>query len=136
MNSTQLKKLLKQVQTGKLTIQDALLQLRTLPYEDIGFASIDHHRSLRQGFPEVIFCEGKSKTQITDIARKLLKKGNPLLATRATPEIARALRRGVSAEELRSIAVEHGMTTMTTHGIYRAAVGETSITEVMRVAGN
>jgi len=93
MNSAQLKKLLKQVQSRKLTIQEALHQLRTLPYEDIGFASIDHHRALRQGFPEVIFCEGKTKTQITDIARTLLKKGNPLLATRATPEIARALKR-------------------------------------------
>jgi len=93
MNSTQLKKLLKQVQTGKLTIEKALQQLRSLPYEDIGFASIDHHRSLRQGFPEVIFCEGKTKTQITDIARKLLNKGNPLLATRVTPEVARAIKR-------------------------------------------
>lgn len=93
MNSAHLKKLLKEVQTGKFTIEEALQRLRTLPYEDIGFASIDHHRSLRQGFPEVIFCEGKTKTQITDIARKLLKKGNPLLATRVTPEIARALKR-------------------------------------------
>jgi NCAIR mutase (PurE)-related protein len=93
MNSVQLKKLLKQVQTGKVTIQEALQQLRTLPYEDIGFASIDHHRSLRQGFPEVIFCEGKTKIQITEIARKLLKKGNPLLATRVTPEVARAIKR-------------------------------------------
>lgn len=93
MNSARLKKLLKQVQAGKITLQEALHQLRTLPYEDIGFASIDHHRSLRQGFPEVIFCEGKTKTQITDIARKLLNKGKPLLATRATPEIGRALKR-------------------------------------------
>ena len=93
MNSTQLKKLLKQVQDGKLSVPKALDQLRTLPYEDIGFASIDHHRALRQGFPEVIFCEGKTKTQITDIARKLLKKGNPLLATRVTPEVAHALKK-------------------------------------------
>ncbi len=101
MNSTQLKKLLKQVQSGKVTIQTALDQLKTLPYEDIGFASIDHHRSLRQGFPEVIFGEGKTKPQIMDIARRLLKKGNPLLATRVTPEIARALKR------LNSKAVYH-----------------------------
>ena len=93
MNSAQLKKLLKEVQAGKLSVPEAVDQLRTSPYEDIGFASIDHHRSLRQGFPEVIFCEGKTKTQVTDIARKLLKKGNPLLATRVTPEVARALKR-------------------------------------------
>lgn len=93
MNSLHLKKLLEQVRSRKLSIQDALHQLRTLPYEDLGFASVDHHRSLRQGFPEVIFCEGKTKAQITDIARKLLKKGNPLLATRAKPDVARVLKR-------------------------------------------
>ena len=109
MNSAQLKKLLKQVQAGKLAVQEALDQLRTLPYEDIGFASIDHHRSLRQGFPEVIFCQGKTKAQITDIARKLLKKGNPLLATRVTPEVGRALkrlsRRAVYHEAARLVSV-------------------------------
>ena len=93
MNSSDLKKLLEQVQSGKVTIQDALHELRTLPYEDLGFASIDHHRSLRQGFPEVIYCQGKTKSQIVDIARTLLKNGNPLLATRVQPEVARALKR-------------------------------------------
>ena len=93
MNASDLQKLLEQVRSGKVTIQDALHELRTLPYEDLGFASIDHHRSLRQGFPEVIYCQGKTKSQIVDIARTLLKKGNPLLATRVQPEVARALKR-------------------------------------------
>ena len=93
MNSSDLKKLLEQVRSGKVTIQGALQELRTLPYEDLGFASIDHHRSHRQGFPEVIYCQGKTKSQIVDIARTLLKKGNPLLATRVQPEVARALKR-------------------------------------------
>ena len=93
MNTSDLKKLLEQVRSGKVTIQDALHELRTLPYEDLGFASIDHHRSLRQGFPEVIYCQGKTKSQIVNIARTLLKKGNPLLATRVQPEVARALKR-------------------------------------------
>ena len=101
MNSSDLKKLLEQVRSGKVTTQDALHELRTLPYEDLGFASIDHHRSLRQGFPEVIYCQGKTKSQIVDIARTLLKKGNPLLATRVQPEVARALKR------LNSKAVHH-----------------------------
>ena len=100
---------MKQVQDGKLTVPKALDQLRTLPYEDIGFASIDHHRALRQGFPEVIFSEGKTKTQITDIARKLLKKGNPLLATRVTPDVAHALkkldRKAVYHETARLVSV-------------------------------
>ncbi len=91
MDSTHLNKLLHQVQSGSVSVQDAIQALRTLPYEDVGFASIDHHRSIRQGFPEVIFCEGKTKVQVSAIARKLLKKGNSLLATRVEPDIARAL---------------------------------------------
>ena len=110
MNSSDLKKLLEQVRSGKVTIQDALHELRTLPYEDVGFASIDHHRSLRQGFPEVIYCQGKTKSQIVDIARTLLKKGNPLLATRVQPEVARALRRlnskAVYHESARMVSVQ------------------------------
>ena len=93
MNPTQIKKLLKQVQKGTVTISQAMRELQTLPYEDLGFASIDHHRSLRQGFPEVIFCEGKTPKQITEIARKLLKRGNPLLATRIPSNVAQALTR-------------------------------------------
>ncbi|GJL65513.1 MAG: 1-(5-phosphoribosyl)-5-amino-4-imidazole-carboxyl ate carboxylase [Nitrospirales bacterium] len=95
MDTTHLKKLLEQVRSESLSVHDALQQLRTLPYEDVGFASIDHHRSVRQGFPEVILCEGKTKTQVTAIARKLLKKGNALLATRAQPDMARALIRAI-----------------------------------------
>jgi len=95
MNTTHLTKLLEQVRSKSLSVQDALQQLRTLPYEDVGFASIDHHRSIRQGFPEVILCEGKTKAQVTAIARKLLKNGNALLATRAQPDMARALIRAI-----------------------------------------
>ncbi len=71
----------------------ALERLRTLPYEDLGFAAVDHHRSIRQGFPEVVFCEGKTQAQTLAIAKGLLKKGGPLLATRVSPAVAKALRR-------------------------------------------
>ena len=91
MDSAHLTKLLEQVRSGSMPVHDALQKLRTLPYEDIGFAAIDHHRSLRQGFPEVIFCEGKTKTQVTTIARNLLKKGSSLLATRVQPDVAQAV---------------------------------------------
>ncbi len=67
-------------------------QLKVLPYEDLGFARLDHHRHLRQGFPEVIFCQGKSIAQITGIARRILASGCDLLATRATPEAYEAVR--------------------------------------------
>ncbi|GJL54430.1 MAG: 1-(5-phosphoribosyl)-5-amino-4-imidazole-carboxyl ate carboxylase [Nitrospirales bacterium] len=95
MDTNHLQQLLEQVRSKSVSVHDALQQLRTLPYEDVGFASIDHHRSVRQGFPEVIFCEGKTKAQVTAIARKLLKTSRSLLATRVQPDMARALTRAI-----------------------------------------
>jgi pyridinium-3,5-biscarboxylic acid mononucleotide synthase len=93
MTRERLEKLLRELRSGRLSLPAALDQLQTLPYEDLGFASVDHHRSLRQGFPEVIFCEGKTRAQVVAIARGLLARGGPLLATRATAEVAKALRK-------------------------------------------
>lgn len=93
MNPEGLERLLQQVRQGHVTVQQALQRLRSLPFEDLGFASLDHHRSLRQGFPEVVLCEGKTPTQVIAIARALIKKQAPFLATRADPSIARAIRR-------------------------------------------
>jgi pyridinium-3,5-biscarboxylic acid mononucleotide synthase len=93
MNPEGLEQLLQQVHLGQLTVEQGLQRLRSLPYEDLGFASLDHHRSLRQGFPEVVLCEGKTTEQVVAIARALIKKGGPFLATRAEPTVARAIRR-------------------------------------------
>jgi pyridinium-3,5-biscarboxylic acid mononucleotide synthase len=67
--------------------------LKVLPYEDIGFAAVDHHRLFRQGIAEAILCEGKTLTQVVAIARRLRRHGHPVLATRVDPVIARALLR-------------------------------------------
>jgi NCAIR mutase (PurE)-related protein len=87
-----------------------LNRLRTLPFEDLGFASVDHHRSLRQGFSEVILCEGKTQAQVVAIARGLLKKGGSVLATRAEADIGRALlrldRRAVFHELARAVVIQ------------------------------
>ncbi len=91
MNPEGLERLLQEVRQGRLSIEQALERLRSLPYEDLGFASLDHHRSLRQGFPEVVLCEGKSTAQVVAIARALFKKQGPFLATRAEPAVARAI---------------------------------------------
>jgi len=93
MTRERIEKLLRELQSGRLSLPAALDRLRTLPYEDLGFASVDHHRSLRQGFPEVIFCEGKTRAQVVAIARGLLAKGGPLLATRVTADVAKALQK-------------------------------------------
>lgn len=93
MNQDRLAALLKRVQSRQVSVSHAIRQLRTLPFEDLGFASVDHHRSLRQGFPEVILCEGKTPAQIIAIARQLLKSGGPFLATRVAPGVAKSLKR-------------------------------------------
>lgn len=91
MNQARLKKLLANVQAGKTSVKAAIARLHTLPYEDLGEASLDHHRTLRQGFPEVILSEGKTRSQILAIARSVLKRGGPLLATRVEPDVAGSL---------------------------------------------
>ena len=91
MNREELLKLLKQVRTGKLTPERAVEHLRHFPYEDLGFARTDNHRALRQGFPEVIFGQGKTVEQIGAIATRILERHGTLLATRATPEMFEAI---------------------------------------------
>jgi len=74
--------LLKQVQQGKLSVEDAVERLKILPYEDLGYAKIDHHRSLRQGFPEVVFARGKDPSQVEGIVRGMLRNQHNILVTR------------------------------------------------------
>ncbi len=104
MNHARLTKLLTDLRAGRTNVAAALERLQTLPYEDLGFASVDHHRSLRQGFPEVIFCEGKTPSQVLSIARGVLKKGGPLLATRVEPAVARVLSRLAPRVEYNELA--------------------------------
>jgi NCAIR mutase (PurE)-related protein len=88
MNINEVKLLLEQVKSGDQGIDDALERLRQLPFEDLGDSMVDHHRSLRQGFPEVIFGANKSVDQIQRIITALLAKGNNILATRLEEEKA------------------------------------------------
>lgn len=91
IQTEQLRKLLKEVKAGKLTIDHAVEKLRHLPFEDLGFARVDHHRQLRSGFPEVIYCPGKTNEQIIAIFESLAAKGNNVLATRADEAVFNAL---------------------------------------------
>jgi NCAIR mutase (PurE)-related protein len=90
MNRLQLRGLLDQVSSGAVTpeaAQDRLLQyLRQSPVEDLGFARVDHHRAIRQGFPEVVFGPGKTPQQIAAISERIVTAGHNLLVTRTTPE--------------------------------------------------
>jgi pyridinium-3,5-biscarboxylic acid mononucleotide synthase len=89
MQTEKLKLLLQQVQTGQLDVESALAKLRTLPYENLdGFATIDHHRALRNGFPEVVFGQGKQPEQVVSIARRLIEHNDKVLVTRVDPAMA------------------------------------------------
>lgn len=92
MNAHQLKRILERVRKGTISADAALRRLRTLPYEDLGFAKIDNHRALRRGFPEVIFGEGKSVQQIIAIMGKVASRRQPVLVTRVTPNVFRRVR--------------------------------------------
>jgi len=91
MEARQLKKLLEQVKRSEISIDQAIEELRHLPFEDLGFAQVDHHRQIRQGFPEVIYCPGKTTEQITKIFENLAERGNNVLATRAEEAVFEAL---------------------------------------------
>jgi NCAIR mutase (PurE)-related protein len=82
MNVQKLERLLKNVKTGKISIDEAITHLKSLPFEDLGYARIDHHRSLRKGFPEVIWGEGKFPSQILSIMKELKRRGQNILITR------------------------------------------------------
>lgn len=93
MNEQRLKKLLSSLQSRKISVEETLERLKILPYEDLGFASVDHHRLLRQGLAEVVYCEGKTKTQIVEIIRRIRQTDTPILATRADPAVYKAVHR-------------------------------------------
>lgn len=92
MTTDSLKKLLEQVAQGDLDPAAALTQLKSLPYEDLGFARVDHHRVLRQGFPEVIYGQGKTAEQIARIAQALRAQGAAVLVTRVDAQKAQEVR--------------------------------------------
>jgi len=92
MDQDHLRTLLEQVRAGAVEIDAALERLRHLPYEDLGFAKVDHHRALRHGMPEVVFGKGKTPQQVSAIVRALLATSQNVLVTRADEEIAERLR--------------------------------------------
>jgi NCAIR mutase (PurE)-related protein len=86
-----LERLLEAVRGGRLGVRDAVERLRALPYEDVGFAKVDHHRALRGGAPEAVFCPGKTPEQVVEIVRRLAAHHANVLATRADEAVATAV---------------------------------------------
>ncbi|MCX7781509.1 MAG: nickel pincer cofactor biosynthesis protein LarB [Negativicutes bacterium] len=92
MNYKQVADTLEAYRSGAISLEDAMDRLKILPYEDLGFVKIDHHRAMRQGFPEVVFCQGKTEEQVVAIMERLAQQNTSVLGSRATPEMYRAVR--------------------------------------------
>ncbi len=104
MNPEELKKLLQEVKNGKTGIDQALNRLKDFSFKDLGHTKIDNHRELRTGYPEVIFCSGKTVDQVRDIVSHMLSKNNNILATRATGEMFDAVRKICADAEFNAAA--------------------------------
>lgn len=104
MNAESIRKLLDKVRRGELAPDDAVARLRHMPFEDLGFAKVDHHRALRAGMPEVILGEGKTPAQMAGIFARLAKHGGNILATRANQKQFAAVKKKIRRAEYRELA--------------------------------
>lgn len=104
MDASSLRKLLQQIKEGRLSPDDAVARLRHLPFEDLGFAKIDHHRRLRAGMPEVIFSRGKTPAQVAQIFKRMAAQGGNVLATKADKNHFRAVKKVVHNAAYRDLA--------------------------------
>ena len=104
MDQASLMALLAGVRDGTIPVADAAESLRDLPYQDLGYARLDHHRPLRTGWPEVVLGEGKTPEQVAGIVPELAGRGHPVLVTRASPEAYRLVRAVVPSAEYNELA--------------------------------
>jgi len=104
MNEKALKQLLESLRRGEISVEQAILQFRHMPFEDVGFARVDHHRAIRCGFPEVILCSGKTVEQVCLIFQRLAKGGGNVLATRAGKDVYQAVAAEFPAAEYHDLA--------------------------------
>jgi pyridinium-3,5-biscarboxylic acid mononucleotide synthase len=104
LNAESIRHLFEQVRRGTLSPDEAVTRLRHMPFEDLGFAKVDHHRALRAGMPEIIFGEGKTPAQVTGIFARLAKHGRNVLATRANEKQFAAVKKKVRKAEYRELA--------------------------------
>src|SRR5580698_10475545 len=100
MNESEIRSFLNAFQAGKFTLDHAIERLRQLPFEDLGFAKIDHHRSLRQGFPEVVYAKGKTPEQVAQIVKGMIRASasHNILVTRANASVFAAVKRAAKPD--------------------------------------
>ena len=104
MNAEAIRRIFEEVRKGKLSPDEGVARLRHLPFEDLGFAKVDHHRALRAGMPEVILGEGKTPAQVAQIFSRLAKHGGNILATRTNPPQFAAVKKKAPKAEYRELA--------------------------------
>src|SRR2546428_6624365 len=104
MNAEAIRRIFEEVRNGRLASDEAVQRLRHLPFEDLGFAKVDHHRALRAGMPEVILGEGKTPAQVAQIFSRLAKHGGNILATRTNPQQFAAVKKKAPKAEYRELA--------------------------------
>jgi hypothetical protein len=104
MDEQALRQLLDKIRSGEQSVDQGIKALKHLPFEDIGFAKVDHHRSIRCGFPEVIYCEGKQTAQVVEIVKRRLAGGGNILASRASAEVAKAVKQEFPEAQYNTIA--------------------------------
>jgi NCAIR mutase (PurE)-related protein len=123
MRVDDLETLLEAVRAGRTPVDDALAKLRDLPFADLGFATVDHHRQMRVGMPEVIFCAGKTAGEVAAIAAHMAERGSAVLGTRCVPETFAA----VHARLPRTIYNERGRIFRSTEPVPRPLLGRVAV---------
>ena len=146
MNKEEIKNLLESVKDNKINIEEALEKLEDLPFKDLGFAMIDNHRELRVGYPEVIYCEGKTVDQVRDIVKFMITKDNNILGTRATEEMYNAVKEICEEAEYnklgRTITIKKKEQTLTESYIAIVSAGTSDLSvveeavETAKILGN
>lgn len=146
MDKDEIKSLLQSVKNSELSIDEALEQLEDLPFKDLGFAKIDNHREMRVGYPEVIYCEGKTIEQVRDIVKFMITKNNNILGTRANKEMFEAVKEICEEAEYnkigRTITVKKKEQTITDSYIAIVSAGTSDLPvveeafETARILGN
>src|SRR3989338_5973393 len=104
MYEQKIKKIMEDISNKKLNIDEAVKKLKFIPFEDLGFAKIDHHRALRKGFPEVIFCQNKTTGQVIRIIKKIVLNNSDVIATRATEEMFKEVKKHVGNAQYNKIS--------------------------------
>ncbi|ATW26393.1 nickel pincer cofactor biosynthesis protein LarB [Candidatus Formimonas warabiya] len=141
MDIERLRFLLENVKSGHTTIDDALKDLKNLPYEDLGFARIDHHRALRNGYPEVVFCQGKTEEQVRIIMEKLVAHNRTVLATRATPRMYQEVSKSIPGARYHELGriIEFGAGVTPKKGtilVISAGTADLPVAEEAAITGN